>query len=236
LINPASSPLVCPSCASVHSRLRSLRVFFSSSVVDGRKTRGAVNAVDHLPKPSIKFIKASKPQPIAIAEGVECAGSSEPAKNSSVNVSSKADAYVEPSSSDSEISSSDFQVNQSEQPDSATSAKRQRGLTATTASPPSTTTPVKRQCRVRVTAVSSPSAPAVQYPHSNTVSAKPSRLPSQATLQRQEMASIMRSITRDGFEMKQVEPDGSCLFRALSLQVMPSLLSFFSLFFNKFYN
>ena len=39
-------------------------------------------------------------------------------------------------------------------------------------------------------------------------------------LQRQEMSSIMRSITNDGFELKHVEPDGSCLFRAMSLQLV----------------
>jgi hypothetical protein len=37
-------------------------------------------------------------------------------------------------------------------------------------------------------------------------------------LQRQEMALIMSRILKDGFELKHVEPDGSCLFRALSLQ------------------
>jgi hypothetical protein len=41
-------------------------------------------------------------------------------------------------------------------------------------------------------------------------------------LQRQEMSSIMQSITKDGFELKHVEPDGSCLFRALSLQLVAS--------------
>ena len=53
--------------------------------------------------------------------------------------------------------------------------------------------------------------------------AKPSsNKPTQAerhALQRQEMACIMARITQDGFELKHVEPDGSCLFRALSLQV-----------------
>ena len=39
-------------------------------------------------------------------------------------------------------------------------------------------------------------------------------------LQRQEMSSIMQSITKDGFELKHVEPDGSCLFRAMSLQLV----------------
>ncbi len=37
--------------------------------------------------------------------------------------------------------------------------------------------------------------------------------------QRQEMALIMKNITNHGFDLKHVEPDGSCLFRALSIQV-----------------
>ncbi len=46
------------------------------------------------------------------------------------------------------------------------------------------------------------------------------RTPSEKhAMQRQEMAVIMGRITRDGFELKHVEPDGSCLFRAMSLQV-----------------
>jgi hypothetical protein len=67
-----------------------------------------------------------------------------------------------------------------------------------------------------VTAVQSAPKPAA-------TKAKPwSNKPTQAerhALQRQEMASIMARITKDGFEIKHVEPDGSCLFRALSLQV-----------------
>jgi hypothetical protein len=48
-------------------------------------------------------------------------------------------------------------------------------------------------------------------------------------MQRQEMAVIMGRITKDGFELKHVDPDGSCLFRALSLQVTCDHLNNFML-------
>lgn len=62
---------------------------------------------------------------------------------------------------------------------------------------------------------------------------KPSEIPAKSTphkakqptaserhaLQRQEMAIIMSRISKDGFELRNIEPDGSCLFRALSMQV-----------------
>jgi hypothetical protein len=85
-------------------------------------------------------------------------------------------------------------------------------------------------CKKRQSApVDTDAAPAVVQPSkpaaikAKTISNKPTQAERHA-LQRQEMACIMARINKDGFELKHVEPDGSCLFRALSLQVRSTVV------------
>ena len=89
---------------------------------------------------------------------------------------------------------------------------------------------VKKSHKKQVTAEQTETSPAAKRQRQQT---KPSEIPAKSAphkakqptaaerhaLQRQEMAIIMSRISKDGFELRNVEPDGSCLFRALSMQV-----------------
>ena len=89
---------------------------------------------------------------------------------------------------------------------------------------------VKKSHKKQVTAEQIEISPAAKRQRQQT---KPSEIPAKSSphkakqptaaerhaLQRQEMAIIMSRISKDGFELRNVEPDGSCLFRALSMQV-----------------
>jgi hypothetical protein len=78
----------------------------------------------------------------------------------------------------------------------------------------------QRSCPPRDAAAATEQLPKSGAGRPKSSSGKPTTAERHA-LQRQEMAIIMKSITNHGFDLKHVEPDGSCLFRALSLQVRP---------------
>jgi hypothetical protein len=89
---------------------------------------------------------------------------------------------------------------------------------------------VKKSQNKQVTPEQTEPSPAAKRQRQQT---KPSEIPAKSAphkakqptaserhaLQRHEMGIIMSRISNDGFELRNVEPDGSCLFRALSMQV-----------------
>ena len=214
---PAISPLVCPACAVIHSRLKELRLWQAASAdADKSHTSRKRTAADA----DASAVIASRAAPTS--PKTTNPNPSSPAKTSplprvpwnkgrtwhkgQINVTDSAVIAATPKKSILEqpkVTSN--KVDKRAKVDPGSAAKRQRMESITT---------------VGAAAAAAAAAPAVK---ATPAKAKPSggkvTQSERHMLQRQEMAMIMKSITRHGFDLKHVEPDGSCLFRALSIQV-----------------